>query len=79
MTGPLVLGVLGAVVVLAAALINSFVVRADSPRYKLHLLNTYNQGADVKKMVQDMSRINRFVVLGASLQLAAIIWQASSK
>jgi len=77
MSGPLVLGVIGAGFVFISALLNVLIVRADSPRYKLDLLNTYDQGAEVKKMVRDVSRINCLVAVGASMQLAAVIWQAA--
>ena len=35
------LGIVGAAVVFAATVVNFLIVRADSPRYKLDLLNTY--------------------------------------
>jgi hypothetical protein len=78
MEGPLVLGIIGAALVFAAALVSLAVVRADSPRYKLDLLDTWDGGAQVKRMVQDIGRINAVIMLGAALQLAAILWQATS-
>lgn len=71
------LGIVGAAVVFVATVVNFIVVRADSPRYKLNLLNTYSGGAEVKRMVQDQGRITAALMLGAALQLAAIIWQAT--
>ena len=76
--GPLILGSLGAAVVLVAALVHVLVVRADSPRYKLELSNTYDGGTDFKRLVRDLSLINVILVFGASLQLAALLWQATS-
>lgn len=78
MTGLLYVGIIGTAIVLVAALVNLVVVRADSPRYRLESVGTYNGGAEVKKLVKDPSRINSLLVFGASLQLVAVIWQAAS-
>jgi hypothetical protein len=77
--GPLVLGVVGAALVFLAVLVNLIVVRADNPRYKLNLLDTFNGGAEVKRLVRDMGRINILIVFGAAIQLAAVVWQAAAK
>lgn len=73
------LGIVGAAVVFAATVVNFLIVRADSPRYKLDLLNTYDGGAEVKRMVQDQGRITAALMLGAALQPAAIVWQATGR
>jgi hypothetical protein len=78
MKGPLILGSVGAAFVLVAALVHMLVVRADSPRYKLELSNAYDGGTDFKRLVRDLSLINAIALFGASLQVAALLWQVTS-
>jgi uncharacterized membrane protein len=78
MHGPIILGFVGAAIVLFAMVLNLCIVRADSPRYKLDQIDTYDGGAEVKLMVQDLGRINVLLMLGAALQFAALMWQSFS-
>ena len=78
MNGPLILGSIGAGLVLLSALTNLLLVRAKSPRYHLELSNAYDGGTDFVRLVRDLSLINGVLVVGASVQLIALIWQATS-
>lgn len=78
MSGPLILGSVGAGIILVAALANLLLVQAKSPRYHLELSNAYDGGTDFVRLVRDLSLINGILIVGASVQLVALIWQATS-
>jgi len=78
MSGPLILGSVGADIILIAALTNLLLVQAKSPRYHLELTNTFDGGTDFVRLVRDLSLINGILIVGASVQLVALIWQATS-
>lgn len=77
MEGPLLLGIVGAVIVVASVAINWVLITPDRPRYGLDKENAFNGGTNIRQLIADWSRLTGVALVGSVFQLVAVIWQAS--
>lgn len=66
-SGPVILGLVGAAVSLLALALNVTLVRAGNPRYGLDLENTFDGGTNIKQLVVDQGRLTLLAASGATL------------
>ncbi len=77
MSGPLLLGIFGAAIVVASVAINFALITPNRPRYGLSKENTWDGGTNIRQLIADWSRLTGLALVGSVLQLIAAIWQAS--
>jgi len=78
MDGPLLIGLLGSLVVAAAAFLNFAVIHPDRRRYEVGKSVGWNgQQPGLRRLLIDQGRIAAVGFVGAGIQLVAIVWQAS--
>jgi hypothetical protein len=86
MTGPLVLGIVGAAIVVLALVLQFTRIHPDRPEYQVGASTTTPTTLDrtvippqpgLRRMVIDQGRFTLLAAVGSAFQLVALVWQAS--